>query len=78
MKHLVTPRLLMRPYISGDLSDFHAYCTEVGIAGLSSNELSLTKEQSYHLLEERILEFAEYGYGMFALIERKEKRFIGE
>ncbi len=78
MKHLVTPRLLMRPFSQGDLDDLHAlYTGFTGQRQVASRPLSETMEATRDSLELMMRNFEEHQYGIFAVIERKEKRFIG-
>jgi ribosomal-protein-alanine N-acetyltransferase len=71
MEHLVTPRLLMRPFASGDLSDLHALLCDIQVT------LPPSMEETRISLEIMISAFDKNHFGMFAVIERKEKRFIG-
>jgi RimJ/RimL family protein N-acetyltransferase len=67
----------MRPFNSGDHADFHALCNDSLQMKYASGENPLTLEKSRDTLEKMMNNFDEAGYGLFAVIERKEKRFIG-
>jgi len=68
----------MRPYTLGDHADFHTLCNTPEIMKIPSTENSLTFEKSLSDLHKIISDFDRNGYGMFAMIERKEKRLIGQ
>ena len=76
MKHLVTPRLLLRPFTKDDLGDLHnLYSNPETMKYISGRPR--TFEESETALEKMIVNFGRDGYGMYAVIERREKRFIG-
>ncbi len=75
MNILVTPRLLLRPFTMGDLDDVIALYSDPDVMRyITAIE---TPEEIRASLERMISRFEERGWGMFAVIERREKRFIG-
>ncbi len=77
MKHLVTPRLLMRPFAQSDLNDLYSLYSDPQVMKYISGGVPRTFEETRKSLEKMMSRFEESEYGMFALFERKEKRFIG-
>ena len=77
MKHIVTPRLLMRPFSESDLGDLHTLYTNPIVMNHISPFRGLDAEETKASLERMMSNFESSGYGEFAVIERKEKRFIG-
>lgn len=77
MKHLVTPRLLMRPFSESDLGDLHSLYSDPMVMNHIPPFCPLRIEGTRESLERMMSNFESSGYGEFAVIERKEKRFIG-
>jgi len=77
MKHLVTPRLLMRPFTESDLGELFSLYSDTEVMKYINGGIAQTLEETKTALNRMIGNFAKHGYGMFALFERKEKRFIG-
>jgi len=77
MKHLVTPRLLMRPFSEGDFASLHLLYSDPEVMKYISGGIPRTPDATRKSLERMMRNFGETGYGMFAVFERKEKRFIG-
>ncbi|HYM19848.1 MAG TPA: GNAT family N-acetyltransferase [Candidatus Kapabacteria bacterium] len=75
MNILVTPRLLLRPFEAADLDDVIALFSNIDVMRYIGS--IRTPEESREKLMKMISEFHERGFGMFAVIDRKEKRFIG-
>lgn len=78
MKHLVTPRLLMRPFVESDFDDLFKLYSNAEVMRYIPPFRPLTMEETADSLERMMLNFNEAGYGEFAVIERKEKKFIGK
>ncbi len=77
MKHLVTPRLLMRPFTESDLGDLYSLYSDIEVMKYITSGIPRTLEETKTALDRMIGNFTRDGYGMFAIFERKEKRFIG-
>lgn len=77
MKHIVTPRLLMRPFSESDFGDLHSLYSNPIVMNHVPPFRPLTLDDTKASLQRIILNFDNTGYGEFAVIERKEKRFIG-
>ncbi len=77
MKLLVTPRLLMRPFAESDLGDLSALFADPAVMQYIGPPDSLTPVDADDSLHEMMADLEANGYGMLALIERREKRFIG-
>ena len=77
MKLLVTPRLLMRPFAESDLGDLAVLFADPAVMQYIGPPNSLTAASAADRLHEMIADLEANGYGMLALIERREKRFIG-
>ena len=77
MKHLVTPRLLMRPFSPEDLADLYVLYSDPNVMKYITGGTPRTLEETRAALERMMRNFEENEYGMFAVFERKEKRFIG-
>lgn len=75
MNILVTPRLLLRPLTMGDLDEIVALYSDQDVM-LHIPPLQ-TPEEIQVSLQQTISRFDEHGWGVFAMIERREKRFIG-
>ena len=78
MKHLVTPRLLMRPFVESDFDDLYRLYADAEIMRFIPPFRPLSPEETADSLEKMIRNFGESRYGEFAVIERKEKKFIGK
>jgi ribosomal-protein-alanine N-acetyltransferase len=77
MKHIATPRLLMRPFTADDFQDLYTLYNNPEVMKYITGGKPRTTEETAKALERMISRFEESGYGMFAVIERREKRFIG-
>jgi [ribosomal protein S5]-alanine N-acetyltransferase len=77
MKLLVTPRLLMRPFTESDLEDLTALFADPAVMQYIGPPNTLTPAKAADRLHEMMAEFEAEGFGMLAVIERREKRFIG-
>ncbi|MDP4219736.1 MAG: GNAT family N-acetyltransferase [Bacteroidota bacterium] len=77
MKHLVTPRLLMRPFVESDLGEIYSIYSNANAMKYVPPFRPLSLEESTLAMKRSIEEFVNYGYGSFAVFERKEKRLIG-
>ena len=77
MKHLVTPRLLMRPFAESDFDDLFCLYSDPEIMRYIPPFRPLTEEETTESLERMIVDFNKSGCCEFAVIERKEKKFIG-
>jgi len=77
MKLLVTPRLLMRPFVESDLDDLSALFADPAVMQFIGPPDMLTPSKAADRLHEMIVDLEANGYGMLAVIERREKRFIG-
>lgn len=76
MKLLVTPRLLMRPFAESDLDDLAALYADPNVRRFFASG-KLTREETAERLRQTIADFNSTGFGMLAVIERREKRLIG-
>jgi RimJ/RimL family protein N-acetyltransferase len=75
MNIIVTPRLLLRPFETSDLDDVAALFGDEDVMRFIGPVR--TREESEQKLQKMIAEFSELGFGMFAVIDRREKKFIG-
>ncbi len=75
MNILVTPRLLLRAFTLSDLDDVIALYSDRDV--MRYIPATPTPEEIQASLQRMISRFDERGWGMFAVIERREKRFIG-
>src|SRR5690242_7338077 len=78
MKYLVTPRLLMRPYDVAELDDFYSLVSRKDVMQKMTIGRPFSLAEARQQFKGRLLEFERTGFGIFAIFERKEKRFIGE
>ena len=74
MNIIVTPRLLLRPFETADLDEIAALYGDPEVMRFIGVR---SREESAQKLQHMISEFSERGFGMFAVIDRREKRFIG-
>jgi len=77
MKLLVTPRLLMRPFAESDLDDLAVLYANPFVMRYIDSGKTLSLQESAKRLTQMITDLHANGYGMLAVIERKEKRLIG-
>jgi ribosomal-protein-alanine N-acetyltransferase len=77
MKLLVTPRLLMRPFVESDLDDLAALYADPQVMRYIGSGSIYSPEESQLLLRQTIDDFEANSFGMLAVIERREKRLIG-
>jgi ribosomal-protein-alanine N-acetyltransferase len=75
MNIIVTPRLLLRPFEATDRDAVGALFADPDVMKFIGK--IRTPEESEQKLLKMMTEFSERGFGMFAVIDRKEKRFIG-
>jgi len=77
MKLLVTPRLLMRPFAESDLDDLAALYANPFVMRYIGRGTILSRQESLKRLKRMIGDLLADGFGMLAVIERKEKRLVG-
>jgi ribosomal-protein-alanine N-acetyltransferase len=74
MNILVTPRLILRPLVQEDLENLIQLYDDPEVRRYLG---APAPEQIEAKLQERIAFFEKHGYGMYAVIDRREKRFVG-
>jgi len=74
MNILVTPRLILRPLAMEDLESFIMLYDDPEVMRFLGKT---TPEQIQSKLQERIAFFEQHRYGMYAVIDRREKEFVG-
>lgn len=75
MNIIVTPRLLLRPFEAADLPDVQRLFADPDV--MRYIRPVRTADESREKLELMISQFHERGFGMFAVVDRREKVFIG-
>lgn len=66
----------MRPFSPGDLADLHALYSDPEVMKYIPGGNPRTLDETRDSLEKMMCNFERNDYGMFAVFERKEKRFI--
>jgi RimJ/RimL family protein N-acetyltransferase len=74
MNILVTPRLILRPLVLEDLESCMMLYDDPEVMRFLGH---VTPEQIQLKLQERIAFFEQHRYGMYAVIDRREKEFVG-
>lgn len=75
MNIIVTPRLLLRPFEVDDLPDVAALFADPEVMHFIGEVR--TEEESREKLHRMMSDFEHRGFGMFAVVDRREKKFIG-
>jgi RimJ/RimL family protein N-acetyltransferase len=75
---LETKHLIIREFAASDLEDLARILSNAEVMRFSLTGEPLSKKQTQEMLEKRIVaHYAQYGFGLWALITKEDNRLIG-